>query len=193
MQTQLVTDQTPQRYLAPSGNGVLHCLGEASNTLVKQLFTYLLRQGKPTVLDTKALAEKLQVSHADFARSLFALNRAGGLTVIEPEQIMPASWAYTGLAELQTELMALAKHNQKIMLSSDDGFCLARTGSTQYEAETIAALIPRTPPQQLAECRPLYFGQNKYYISSNILMDERSPAMLRLAYRLQAFADLQLT
>lgn len=174
----------PARTLIPTPAGVIASLGQAEASVERLLFEHILRAGHPVPIDMRGFAAALGRPVADVARALFALHRQQRLSVLEQAPPVRASWAATGLAGLVDDLLALATPGQCLLLSSADGFCLARVGWTTYEAEVLAARTapPRHPTSDVLVS--LHVGARTFRLSANAPIDTHHTALLQLGHRL---------
>lgn len=173
------------RYLAPAPTGVLLCLGMAPESEERRFFELLVGAGQPQSVDMPGFARALDLSAADLARTMFALNRNRRITVLEGAPTRRESWVEDeGLAGLTHDLVAVAAPGQKILLAGSDGMAIARVGWSAYEADVMAARTQRDLAASQPEIWPLVIGGRSFVLSANSLLDQRHPAWLQFGYRL---------
>lgn len=178
------------RHLRPTPKGVVRWLSQSEQTSERALFEQLILAGEETPLQMADMATTLGMNVKDVARTLFSLNRAESVSVLEHAPDRHAKgWGAQGLAGLSEELARMTRPGQYMVLSTEDGFQLARAGCGAYEGDVIAASQragrdaspsgSRFPGQTL-----LYAGGKGFILTSSSVLDVSHPAWLRLAYRL---------
>ena len=178
------------RYIMPTPAGMLSRLGQAPGGDERRLFEHVLLTGRPQPVDMAAFGVALAMPVATIARLMFALNRTQSITVLEEAPSSRVTWAESGLAGLADDLAALAIPGQKLLLSSADGLSIARVGWTPYEADVMATRQPSDYRPSMGEIFPLYVASRCFYLSANARVDQKSPVLLNLGYRLLQAAGL---
>ena len=181
------------RHLRPNPKGVLRWLAVPDESPERLLFERLILAGKDTPLRMNDFAESLSMSVKDVAKTLFALNRAESVSVRElPPDRHEKGWASAGLAGLSEELASMTRPGQRILLSTDDGFQIARVGCGAYEGDVIAVRQQvESAAGRLDEGdgradlhARLYVAGKGFHLSSSAALDRSHPAWIRLAFRL---------
>ena len=186
-----------QRYLRPTARGVFNWLGKPAQGLERRLFEALLLRGSETPFHLRALAQQMEGPAKDMAKALFALNRSESISLLETEPDRHSKgWGQGGLAELSAMLAVAGGAGQQMLLSTADGFPIARAGYGMYEAEVIAVQVlqdlraPDAPEaEELETLAMLYLNSQKLVLSAARPIDRRNPVWVNIAYRLlSAFA-----
>lgn len=130
----------PPRYISPTSSGVLRWLADDRDTSERQLFELLVRSGNTTELRVPRFAGDLHAAPRAIASAMFALQRAGSIVLCEGQRARAADRdpSDTGLATITRLLVDVTRPGQRTLLSTDDGFPVARAGCSAYEAEVWA-------------------------------------------------------
>lgn len=174
----------PPSWLRAHPVGVLTWLLKPGHSVERALFEHLLVQDAAVATDVHELARRLGETSAVVARALFALVRTESLAV---HVASPSASVYRagGLAHLQTDLLELGRPGQKLVLASDDGFCIASVSCTRYEEEVLAASAGTRGGA--LQTHTLRFGGHRVDLVASEPIDRRSPALLHLGRRLLSF------
>ncbi|MDH5206687.1 MAG: hypothetical protein OEW36_13590 [Hylemonella sp.] len=172
------------RYLTPSAAGVLPMLGRNPADEERRLFEYFLMAARPQVIDMAVFGEALDLPLATIARIMFSLNRSQSISVLDQPPSARVTWETSGLSGLADDLAALALPGQKLLLSTADGFCVARVGWSSYEADVMATREPTDISPSLGEIFPIHHGSSCFYLSANARIDQKNTALLNLGHRL---------
>ncbi|CAN5398113.1 hypothetical protein BH10PSE16_BH10PSE16_42440 [soil metagenome] len=177
------------RYLQPKPGGVLTWLSVRPPSLERRLFEHLLATPEAVELNVQALASALCHPVQAVARALFALNRQASIEVQDSAPRAAASPAMRkglrpGIAGLAQDLVEISGKCGEIMLSSDDGFCIARAGLSAERAELLAAHLPLDKGSVMNIQMQLVFAGRTLYFCASPGVDLKHPVMLRLGTHL---------
>lgn len=184
-----------QRYLRPTSKGVFNWLGKSEQSLERRLFETLVIQGKETPFELRTIAKKMAVPPTELARALFSLNRSESLSLLENGPSKHGKgWASEGMAELSEMLALIADPGQKIVLSSHDGFQLARVGYGLYEADVLSVQHSKAISEASAVpyVAALHIGGRWFILSASSSIDKGKQKWLDLAYLLLSFANFNV-
>ena len=180
-----------QRFLRPTSKGVFNWLGQPVHGVERTLYETLVLYGIEKPFALREIASEIGVAANDLARALFALNRSESISLldIEPDR-HHKGWGQPGLADLPEILASAALPGQKFLLSTADGFQLARVGYGLYEAEAMAVELLHGKTENLLMATdsmlPVYIQDQTLILSSSQKIDKAHGAWLHLAYRLLA-------
>ncbi len=180
-----------QRYVSAAAQGMLHWLSPQTDGVARAFYHHLVLAGQPVALDVEALATQLGQPPKAIAKALFTLLRENGLHVSDHAPAVAAPSLHVskqgaGLAELAHDLAALAQTGQSLMLSTEDGLCIACIGWNTYESDVMAVRVVRGGLSSPAESWPLRLHGRPLYLSASSPLQRNSPLLLQLARRLLA-------
>ena len=177
------------RYLEIQARGVAQWLSEPAASPAQQVFWGLLQMPRSAPLVPAELAGRFGLEVADFSRALFELNRGHALQVTERARDHTEHFVYD-FALLCADLRQLATDTPQLVLTCDDGLCLAQQGLPEDVCLQQAALCHHGASQEFPCVLPLHLGGRVLRLCSPGTIDATNTALLRLARRLIGLQQL---
>lgn len=177
------------RYLEIQARGVAQWLSEPAASPAQKVFWGLLQMPRSAPLVPAELAKRFGLDVAEFSRALFELNRGHALQVTERSHDHAEHFFYD-FALLRADLRQLASDTAQLVLTSDDGLCLAQQGLPEDVCLQQAALCHHGASQEFPCMLPLHLGERVLLLCSPGAIDATNTALLRLARRLIGLQQL---
>lgn len=197
-------DTARERFVRPTAAGMFRRFASHDASVERRLLEWLVLAGRRSALKVQDFSSALNAEPQALARALFTLQHDGALVVtLEPSGRTPTTtWSGEGLDGIAQILVRMTEPGQRTLLSTSDGFPVARAGCSAYEADVWAvqqadhAWTPSadaTHGPGTADSVRLHLAGRDFVLSSSQPLDRNHDAWLELAYRILAAFQGQAT